>query len=327
MSETDSCRHFESPANRLDSIVKDILYPCYEFPELRDEMYFQMIKQVSGVGLDHVVVRYWQLMVVLCGFLQKKNFFDLFFRCIAPSAFMEPYITNFMKQQFSTADTRIAKISLFASRRLAKTLKMAQHPRSEAPSTKELDLVYSCSNMSIQLEIGLLDGNKVPILVDHTTMTDQIHTQIMQILRLNKEKSRVFNLYEVYDNVPSVRLKMDQYLFDVLRRLENVYGPKFNLHEKLIFRKDYYLENRDRLGEDAELGLIFGEALNSVLTGRILLTHETFINMAGLQLQALYGDYTPNGYQISEYDFYLSRKNFLTLFLGRTCQKRCLPPL
>ncbi|KAK0461020.1 uncharacterized protein EV420DRAFT_1267394 [Desarmillaria tabescens] len=165
--------------------------------ELRDEIYCQLMKQLSGNPNTESVFRGWQLMcVLLITFPPSKN--------------IETYVRGFMQQHLSKQEGRVDIMAKYCLRRLSFISRKG--PRSKPPSTAEIEIASDAAfnpstfGESLDAIIRLQERNyphqKVPIILPF--LADGI-------LALGGTKSEgIFRVPGDSDAVSELKLRIDR---------------------------------------------------------------------------------------------------------------------
>ncbi|KAK0454720.1 hypothetical protein EV421DRAFT_439534 [Armillaria borealis] len=165
--------------------------------ELRDEIYCQLMKQLSGNPNTESVFRGWQLMcVLLITFPPSKN--------------IETYVRSFMQQHLSKQEGRVDIMAKYCLRRLSFISRKG--PRSKPPSTAEIEIASDAAfnpstfGESLDAIIRLQERNyphqKVPIILPF--LADGI-------LALGGTKSEgIFRVPGDSDAVSELKLRIDR---------------------------------------------------------------------------------------------------------------------
>ncbi|KDQ63918.1 hypothetical protein JAAARDRAFT_117739 [Jaapia argillacea MUCL 33604] len=165
--------------------------------ELRDEIYCQVMKQLSGNPNTESVFKGWQLLcVLLITFPPSKDF--------------EPYLQSFMQQRTTHPEGRVDVMAKYAIRRLTYISKKG--PRGKPPSISEIEVASDAAfNPSIfgesldaiyRLQERNYPREKVPIILPF--LADGI-------LALGGTKSEgIFRVPGDGDSVSELKLRIDR---------------------------------------------------------------------------------------------------------------------
>ncbi|KAG7449597.1 uncharacterized protein BT62DRAFT_928318 [Guyanagaster necrorhizus] len=189
-----------SLASNAASILEEerwILSEGLSHGELRDEIYCQLMKQLSGNPNTESVFKGWQLMcVLLITFPPSKN--------------IETYVRGFMQQHLSKQEGRVDIMAKYCLRRLSFISRKG--PRSKPPSTAEIEIASDAAfnpstfGESLDAIIRLQERNyphqKVPIILPF--LADGI-------LALGGTKSEgIFRVPGDGDAVSELKLRIDR---------------------------------------------------------------------------------------------------------------------
>ncbi|KAK0473133.1 hypothetical protein EDD18DRAFT_1313999 [Armillaria luteobubalina] len=155
--------------------------------ELRDEIYCQLMKQLSGNPNTESVFRGWQLMcVLLITFPPSKN--------------IETYVRSFMQQHLSKQEGRVDIMAKYCLRRLSFISRKG--PRSKPPSTAEIEIASDAAFNPSTLQERNYPHQKVPIILPF--LADGI-------LALGGTKSEgIFRVPGDSDAVSELKLRIDR---------------------------------------------------------------------------------------------------------------------
>lgn len=176
--------------------------------ELRDEIYCQVVKQLSGNPSPDSVFRGWQLLCVLViTFPPSKNF--------------EDYLRSFMRERANHTEGRIDVMSKYCIGKLRVITKKG--PRGKAPSLQEIEIAQDAAfnpstfgeslSSIFQLQQRTYPNAKIPIILPF--LADGI-------LALGGMKAEgIFRVPGENDVVSDLRLRIDRGFYN----LDNIDDP------------------------------------------------------------------------------------------------------
>ncbi|PVG01234.1 hypothetical protein CPB86DRAFT_773358 [Serendipita vermifera] len=176
--------------------------------ELRDEIYCQLVKQLSGNPSAESIFRGWQLLCVLVvTFPPSKNF--------------EDYLRSFMRERSNHTEGRIDVMSKYCLAKLRVIAKKG--PRGKAPSLQEIEIAQDAAfnpstfgeslSSVFQLQQRTYPGEKIPIILPF--LADGI-------LALGGMKAEgIFRVPGENDVVSDLRLRIDRGFYN----LDNIDDP------------------------------------------------------------------------------------------------------
>ncbi|XP_075425742.1 unconventional myosin-VIIb isoform X2 [Ascaphus truei] len=214
-------------------------------PEIRDEIYCQICKQLSGNNNKASFARGWILLSLCLG-------------CFPPTNRFLKYLQNFI---------RGAQIgySAVCMKQLVRTL--ANGDRSEPPSWLELQAMKGVASLTVP--ITLMTGQSLNVQADSATSSREICLSIAQKLKLKDTFG--FSLYiSVYDKVSSMG-SGSEHLMDGISQCEQLAKEKGEQEKhapwRLFFRKEIFTPWHDSTEDPVSTGLIYNQVTRGLRFG------------------------------------------------------------
>jgi len=255
------------------ALAEDILQKGLDLPDIVDEIYLQILKQLTKNPRAESIARGWQLMCMCVGTFPPSREFQL-------------YLLNFilLKAEIHGAVGNYARYSL---RRLEGML--TSGPSGFVPSVEEIQAYKE--RPPILSTIELVDGT--PLTEDLPITPDLNVEKVLEIcthfLELRDPRSKDFGIFVVDTDEgsaptgttvsPSAQellltprpLRSEDYMGDVV-----VQKARQNRNHKFVFKRKIFLKNKDAVSEDEMFNrLIYLQAADEVISGNIPIVDET----------------------------------------------------
>ncbi|KAG8445369.1 hypothetical protein GDO86_010234 [Hymenochirus boettgeri] len=233
-------------------------------PEIRDEIYCQICKQLSGNNNKSSSARGWILM-------------SLCLVCFPPSDKFLKYLWNFIRSSRMTYSSMCIK-------QLNRTL--ANGVRSEPPSWFELQAIKGAGTWSVP--IHLMTGRILNIEIDSATSARELCKSIAKELQL--KDSFGFSVYiSVYDKAWSLG-SGSEHLMDGISQCEQVAKekeePERHAPWRLFFRKEIFTPWHDSTIDPVSTELIYSQIIRGLSFGEYRCEKEE--DLAELMLKHYY---------------------------------------
>ena len=134
-----------------------------------------------------------------------------------------------------------------------------------------------------------MDGKVKAIEVDCSSTVSEVFNTVVE--KIGLKESDQFAIYETVDYMER-SLREAELIGDVLAKWEKNYTNVKIL--KIVFKKKVFLvpqeDSRDPVAKD----LIFHQAVYDVISGKIPVTEQDALKLAGYQMQCFWGDFDPS---------------------------------
>uniref|UniRef100_A0A8C9Q4L1 Myosin VIIB n=1 Tax=Spermophilus dauricus TaxID=99837 RepID=A0A8C9Q4L1_SPEDA len=234
----------ERPMSNLEKVHFIVGYAILR-PGLRDEIYCQICKQLSGNSRKSSTARGWILLSLCLG-------------CFPPSERFMKYLLNFIGQG-------PAGYGPFCAERLRRTY--ANGVRAEPPTWLELQAVKSKKHIPIQ--VILVTGESLTVMVDSASTSREICQHIAQKKGLRDHLG--FSLQvAVYDKFWSLGSGRD-HVMDAVAQCEQLAQEKGASQRqspwRIYFRKEFFTPWHDSQEDPVSTELIYRQVLHGVWSG------------------------------------------------------------
>jgi len=287
--------------------------------ECRDEMYCQLLKQLTNNPKPQSIDKGWQLLSVFTG-------------TFPPSDYLAPYVAYFMYEATTKEKGQIAEIANFALDRFEKT--MVAGSRKEVPTQAELTSIIE--RKPISLKILFKDRTQKKVLVRSQTRCEQVIQMISKELQLDHSEN--YALYQIQQTKPGwlqqsvakkkknkamLRVEMMEELDQLPVRLccdamERILDVASSVEREQKARKSsigiVFACKTIALSQDAGLGkhgwrLQYAEANEAVIEGYTEINEKQAYDLAAVQVACEHGgnipSYFTNGLLVNDLDKYL----------------------
>ncbi|KAK7829645.1 hypothetical protein U0070_013331 [Myodes glareolus] len=234
----------ERPMSNLEKVHFIVGYAIMR-PGLRDEVYCQICKQLSGNHKTSSVARGWILLSLCLG-------------CFPPSEKFMKYLLNFISQG-------PASYGPFCAERLQRTF--SNGVRSEPPTWLELQAVKSKKHIPIQ--VILAAGGSLTVSVDSASTSQEVCQHIAQKKGLKDQLG--FSLQvAVYDKFWSLGNGSD-HVMDAVAQCEQLARERGESQRqtpwRIYFRKEFFTPWHDSREDPVSTELIYSQVLHGVWSG------------------------------------------------------------
>jgi myosin X len=258
-------------------LTQYILQSCYDLPQLKSEVYCQLMKQTSNptnvTGEENV--RNWQILAVTCcSFL--------------PDTVYLRQLRNHLKRTLRLiAEGEVNKIAQFCLHAITKT-RMRELPAS----TPEINAIRE--RRDIIIEVFFLGGRSIKVAINSFTTAGEITWRIKQQLGLERSGNG-FGLFDLHDE--NERAVEDRtILADVLSKWER-YGRDGNVPGKsasrLAFKIFTVLRTYKEVGTEVEQDFMFAQVHDQMIKGKYPCEDKMLATLGALRLQYELGDCKP----------------------------------
>jgi hypothetical protein len=293
-------------------VVQYIIQRGLSVPDLRDEIYCQLIKQVTGNPTPEHEEHCWELIMFCC--------------CtFAPVEFLK-YFVCFLDE--AAASSPFAAHAIFAKESLTRLLTTSE--RKLVPSLMELEAIRKREPMMLRVFFlvctflparysdvhipgspdfltfitFLQDGTVKALLLDSAATVAELKQQI--VTKLQMQFAKGFALYKSYSQIERL-MEDEEKMSDELASFEQLRSAMGDqqLRMRILFKKRLYFTDdvpNPQVLDKSSLDLLFAQATEDIRTGRLPTTREVVLKLAGLKLHSDIGDY--NGEPVDDKQTY-----------------------
>lgn len=247
-------------------LVFSLLKMCREFPELSDEVYCQLIKQVTSNKSQRPESsgRGWRLMIIITAYVKCSDHF-------------EPYLVNFLQTTASDPKREFHGAAATCEMNLMKTFKYGG--RKTPPSKDELSQLVQ--GRQTKRQVFLLPGCTRMLKVQTSSTGYDVIKEICCDMDLSSESH--YTEYGLFTFIEGqnvmVPVQGTDYIMDVVSMMERQ-GIKFSL----CFRRVLWLQGL-RLDNELLVSVIYYQVLPDYMAGYLLATHGRSFNDPQFQNQ------------------------------------------
>lgn len=266
-----------NPAAKIE-IIQKLLHQGLKRPELKDELYMQLVKQTRCNPNLETNVKAWELFnLVASAMPPSKEFIGL----------VSEYIHYVSHDDSEPQLKECAMRTWTALKRAAKA-----GPRRTLPSADELDA--QLSGKKVNTIVYFLDDTFEEISFDTSTTVGEAVEQLAGIIKLHNystftlfECKRANNAKTAPEPIPDEHILLDdnKYIADVLCEFKNT-RPKDGFSCKLLFKKRMFRETDESIVEPQFINLSYVQAQHDYLQGNYPVVRDDAAQMCALQIQA-----------------------------------------
>lgn len=184
--------------------------------ELRDEMFFQLIKQLRANNKQECLYQAWNLLCVVSCY-------------ICPSESSIYYLLNYVKHMIDNSrDDEVRRSARFVFVRLLKGY--LTRGRGVLPCSAEIEQIRKKQKLSCKINL-FTNGYLIVYFENYTTIGDVLK-QICQMMDINKEHWTKFGLYEV--TTKPDRIMEEAFVEDFIKLADVLASWE---HEKLFYQR------------------------------------------------------------------------------------------
>ena len=251
-------RHYAFP----DTLASEVLDRGLRKESLRDEIYVQLMKQLTFNGKPESLVRGWQFLGLAC-------------ETFMPSMVLLPFLLHFIKDHI---DNEVGGIFVpmrkeyahYCMKTLLKTF--SSPPRSEAPTIEHVTAFQTRVMLSGFVNIYFLDGSYIEMQVDPTTLAKQVVEIVAEELELHDTKG--FAIFEVEKNRTDRYIQPNECLLDF-----DAYKSKDGL-KRFLFRKRIFNTMKMPISNDPiHNALVYHQGAFDIFSGNLTLDVETTVHL------------------------------------------------
>jgi len=281
------------PDQQVLSLQSIIAY-CIERIELRDEIFCQLIRQTTNNPKPESQLTGWKLLSVCC-------------TCFPPGKLLYKYLLTYLK--LNSLDSVVGPTAQYCMNAIKK-VKLTGNRRL-APSSLEIEAIRSLSELICRFYF--LDGKAKAIgVAPPCTALDVISLLASKIgLREPGDGWALFEVTPQYEHF----IRGQEYLGDVMAEWEVAKRSSMKASQyqtmkrgatavqalgggdaKFVFRKRLFRRPQEIPTDPVEYSLLYAQAVHSaVRVDDFPVTEKTSLQLAGLQCQVMFGDFTEEG--------------------------------
>ncbi|XP_065839578.1 unconventional myosin-X-like [Oscarella lobularis] len=254
-------------------VIQGILQTCFDLPQLRNEVYCQLIKQTNTTQQDSIaVLRNWQVLACMCSsFLPARKFLR--------------YLRFHLKRfQELFPHTEMVKFSNFCTEAIKRT-----RPRDYPPSREEI--IACLGRRELTAVVHCFGGGTCKISINSSTTAGEVVHKLSLGIGVMDSKNR-FALFEQCGEL-SKAIEDRAVIADILAKFEryeahgiNEGGKRWRLFFKLFCFLDVNVSH-----DSLEAGFMFEQAYNDVIQGRFPAQTQALVRLAALRIQHDVSDY------------------------------------
>uniref|UniRef100_A0A915PU59 Uncharacterized protein n=1 Tax=Setaria digitata TaxID=48799 RepID=A0A915PU59_9BILA len=242
-------------------------------PDIRDEVYCQLCKQLTKNPSGGSCARGWILISLCLG-------------CFTPTISFLPYLQCFIRQNCPTRS-----FAEYIESKLKRTLENGT--RDYPPNSMEIQVTYEASKMKkpLSIDITFMDGTMIVVNADSGTTSKEICNQIADAIRL--KESFGFSLYISYfDKVVSLGCG-PEHIMDAISQCEE-YAKEtekegVNPLWRFFYRKEIFSPWHNPSNDLVSTNLIYHQIIRGVKYGEYHITKEE--ELAALAAEQYYIDH------------------------------------
>eukprot|EP00884_Botryococcus_braunii_P012518 jgi/Botrbrau1/21267/Bobra.39_2s0057.2 len=259
-------------------IIQKLLHQGIKRPELKDELYMQLLKQSRGNGTQ-TASNGWELFHVVASTMPpSKEFVGLVSEYVHTVAHNDGEVNMAVKAMANLTWTALKRSVKAGSRR---TL----------PSIEEIDALLTSRRLTAI--VFFLDETFEEILFDISTTVLEAVEQLAHVIKL--ENYQTFTLFECRRAIrpalepgqlicdEHVILDDNKYIADVMYDFRNA---KRETQSKLLFKKRMFRETDETITEPQFITLSYVQAQHDYLQGNYPVVRDDAAQMCALQMQA-----------------------------------------
>ncbi|GLC77793.1 hypothetical protein PLESTB_000955500 [Pleodorina starrii] len=269
------------PAIQSLEIAQKLLHQGLKRPELKDELYMQLIKQTRGNPGISSRVKAWELFHLVASTMPpSKEFVTMVSEYIHAVAHEEQ--EDAFVRQLATRTWNSLKRSAKAG------------PRRTLPQIDEIDALLN--GRQLQAIVFFLDETFEELTYDVTTTVLEAVEQLANLIKL--QNYTTFTLFECRKAVGAkqagvepiadehILLDDNKYVADVLCEFRNSKLTREGFNSKLLFKKRMFRETDETITEPQFVNLSYVQAQHDYLQGNYPVVREDASQMCALQIQA-----------------------------------------
>jgi len=245
--------------------------------EVRDEIYCQLVKQTNKNPSQESVKKGWQLMSVCAG-------------SFSPSASLLPFLVTHCRGFYT--DPAIGKLAKRAVAALVKSSEIG--PRRETPLAMEVQAMADLK--PVMMRLYYMDGSFT--MLPCCSWTTAADLNKMMAFKLGVKDASAFAVYEMTPEFEERHLGAAERILDLVSYWQRLHdedkdaGKEKTLaaHQtfRLVYKVHHYFD--PAVGDDAAAEVFYRQTVYDVVRMRYPSEEDKVFQLAGIQLQAEYGD-------------------------------------
>eukprot|EP00878_Enallax_costatus_P030168 GHUV01032825.1.p1 GENE.GHUV01032825.1~~GHUV01032825.1.p1 ORF type:complete len:1266 (+),score=433.04 GHUV01032825.1:2206-6003(+) len=263
--------------------AQKLLHQGLKRPELRDELYMQLVKQTRGNPSSHSRAKAWGMFnLVAASMPPSKDFTGL----------ISEYIHSAVQDMDDAEEAKQAAVATWQA--LKRSTKCG--PRRTLPSVEEI--VAHLQSHRLTTIVFFLDETFEEVAYDITTSVAEAVEQLAGLIRL--QNYQTFTLYEAVrpvnpklnpEPMPDEHLLLDEhrYVADIVAELRHPRVVREGCQSRLLFKKRMFRETDEAISEPQFINLSYVQAQHDYLAGNYPVVREDAAQMAALQIHAEHG--------------------------------------
>eukprot|EP00004_Rigifila_ramosa_P020020 TRINITY_DN516_c0_g1_i1.p1 TRINITY_DN516_c0_g1~~TRINITY_DN516_c0_g1_i1.p1 ORF type:complete len:1655 (-),score=479.04 TRINITY_DN516_c0_g1_i1:157-4674(-) len=249
-------------------LIQHIITDGVTVPELRDEIYVQLCKQLTNnMELDSQI-RGWELMSFCVGIF-------------APSPTFVLYLRGFFKKATRMA-AQVGEYANYCARTIARTI--TNGSRTHVPTNTEFEALKN--HKPIIIRVHFVDTTAKGLAIESQTTAKEVVRHICR--KLNIKNQTAFALYEHTDGVEKL-LKGDEHILDLMADWED----RKVTDGRLIFRLRLYFKAFDTSTDEGLNTMIYIQTLHMVLDDSYHCPAADAVKLAAYQIHVQYNGQAP----------------------------------
>ncbi|EFJ53111.1 Kar3 member kinesin-like protein [Volvox carteri f. nagariensis] len=264
-------------------IAQKLLHQGLKRPELKDELYMQLIKQTRGNPNIQSRVKAWELFHLVASTMPPSKEFVTMVSEYIHAVAHEEQEDSFVRQ--------LATRTWNSLKRSAKA-----GPRRTLPQIEEIEALLNSRQLTTI--VFFLDETFEELTYDVTTTVLEAVEQLANLIKL--QNYNTFTLFECRKAVGAkqvggirgpiadehILLDDNKYVADVLCEFRNSKLTREGFQSKLLFKKRMFRETDETITEPQFVNLSYVQAQHDYLQGNYPVVREDASQMCALQIQA-----------------------------------------
>jgi hypothetical protein len=244
--------------------------------DLRDEIFCQIMKQVTNNADPNSTKKGWQLFAICSG-------------TYPPSKELQPYMMYFCESHKNDENPEIADLAAQVQKRIFRT--QEQGPRINVPTTVEIEAVRH--GHPVACRVQKLDGSAVTVPVQSWTTIGEMCKMVSY--KLGVKDGEPYAIFEVSSEEEERVLDADERVLDVVAYWQKTFdddkakNAKVQETYKFMYKVRLFLEF-DPTDEPA-VNLFYIQGVFDVVNARYPTVQKDCEQLAALQIQEEHGDF------------------------------------